>query len=216
MKTTIVLCALFATALAINIKCDFKMRFVFHPFLHQYTCIVREMTSVESISVEEVTGRHLQGKSNADVRQISFGYYLSNFNDLSFIPQNITNHFSNIIGMEFWNNCKIKSLSGDELLNYHDLEFFAIFHNPIDKIPGNLFRNNQKLKLIAFDNNKITKVGSNLFDGLNNLIGVIFKRNSCIDESFGSKMSLTELIEKLKQDCPYPEDLDYTVTKNLE
>jgi hypothetical protein len=122
MKAIIVLPLLFSTITAINIACIYRTGLFFKPFGEQYTCIAKNVTSKEVKSLEEVTGAHMDGKSNADVKQIIFGHWSAC--DLDYVPQNIDKQFPNFIGLGFSIECVFKTLTGDELNDYHNLEWF--------------------------------------------------------------------------------------------
>jgi Leucine rich repeat len=201
MKAIMVLTTLIITVSAIDIECEFRMAQSLL-MLDLYACRVINLTLTDSKSLEIVTGDHLSRKSNADVKEI---YFTNHPCDLDFIPQNIHKHFPNIILIEF-DNCKIRSLTGDELKDYVNLEKFSIDSNGIRMIPGSLFQNNPKMKYISFIDNKITKVGSNLLTRLEHLTYVDFKYNNCISKSADNRTSVLELVEELKEKCAYPED----------
>jgi hypothetical protein len=202
MKTILVLAALFSTTLAFNIECDFELRKIWDQFGELYSCRVTSVTFTDSKSIEAVTGTHLDGKSNADVRQVFFGWYPTKF-VVDFIPPNIDAFFPNFIGIEIA-SCKIHALNGDELKNYPNLEFFEIDDNEIVSIPGNLFEFNPKMKAVRFDSNKIAHIGSNLFSGLAELNTANFSSNACIDEPIivNDRAQIVSFIETLKEKCP--------------
>jgi Leucine-rich repeat (LRR) protein len=201
MKTLLVLAILIATINAINIECEFKTRFWWYQFGQLYTCEVKSIELTGSHLVETVAGIHRSGKSNDDVKQIWFGYkYLCGIN---YIPQNIHKHFPSIIGILFYNNCTIQSLTGDELKDYVNLEWFDINRNSIERIPGNLFENNRKLKAVGFENNNITNVGYKLLSGLEHLTSASFAGNKCTNEFFHlNRARLEPFIANLEKHCP--------------
>jgi hypothetical protein len=211
MKSFLVFTALIVIVSAVNIECEFGMKVWYVEFGKLYTCIVKSITLTGSKSLEIVTGDHKSGKSNADVKQIWFGWEYPCYG-LDFIPQDIHKHFPNIIGITFW-ECNIKSLTGDELKDYVNLEWFTICDNPIDKIPGSLFNHNPKIKHVSFFNSNITKVGSNLLTGLDHLTTADFGKNSCIDKRVTqNRAKILEFIEDLKRQCAYPDDPSIATT----
>jgi uncharacterized coiled-coil protein SlyX len=206
MRTVIVLTLLISTIFAFDIECEFKKINHFTQFGEQYTCDVKNIILTGSRSLETVTGTHLQGFSDAHVKQISFGFSTKNCGVLSFIPENIEKRFTNFIGIGFW-SCPIGSLTGSELKTYPNLEYFFMAHSPVDKIPGNFFENNRKLKLIGFWDCKVTKVGSNLLAGLQNLQTAYFDKNNCINAQVkDNRAEVLKLISKVQQLCPYAEE----------
>jgi hypothetical protein len=210
MKTVFVLALLFATISAVKIECEFKMTKWWDQFGELYTCKVKSVTMTGSSSLGIVDGAHHIGKSNADVKQILFGY--GEQCDLDYIPQNIHKTFPNLIGMGFYFKCRIQTLTGDELADYVKLEWFNIASNTIDKIPGSLFQSNPKMRLVSFYSNKIDKVGSSLLTGLTHLTEAHFADNICITERASNRAAVIQLIDKLKIRCPYADDPSQTTT----
>jgi Leucine rich repeat len=162
-------------------------------------------------SLKNVIGDHRSEKSSADVKQIYFGHGYPC--GLTFVPQDIHKHFPNIIGIGFNVNCNIQSLTGNELKDYVNLEWFTIRNNSLDKIPASLFQNNPNLKYIDFSGNKISKVGSNLLTGLEQLTTTYFNGNVCINKYVhNNRTGVLEVIEELEQKCSYPEDPNCATT----
>jgi ribosomal protein L32 len=213
MKTILVLPLLFTTIVAISIECDFEMKIIFNTFSSMYTCCVKTVVLTDGKSLETVTGTHEKGKTNADVKQLSFGWPLENCQNLDFVPQNIHKHFPNIIGIFFAKSCNFRALTGEELIDLPNLEWFSIKHNLIDKIPGSLFQSNRKLKAVDFGNNKITKVGPNLFNGLEDMTHILFNHNVCLKNGYAqNKDEVAQYVQKLKEMCPFEEDASCLAT----
>jgi hypothetical protein len=200
MKTILVLWTLFSTINAVKVVCKFEMAKYYLPIGEVYTCDVKNVTMTGSQVLEAVTGTHLAGKSNADVKQFYFG---PNCNKITFIPKNITNLLPKMKGLGFSGDCYIEALTGDELNGYNNLEWFYIASNPIERIPGNLFQNIPKIKVVGFSNTNITRVGAELLSGLDSLVTAFFHANPCINEmAINNRTGVLHLIENLKQTCP--------------
>jgi hypothetical protein len=205
MKTILVLPLLFTTIAAISIECDFEMMDINVLFGDLYTCTVKTITMTGNKSLETVTGTHCSGKTNSDVKQVLFGWSES-CSSMGFIPQNIHKLFPNFIGMRFYGTCNIQALTGDELRDYENLEWFEIEFNPVDKIPGSLFRTNRKLKVVSFFGTAITKVGPNLLTGLEHLTSATFGGKCTSMGVYEDRAGILNVIEKLKEQCPYDDD----------
>jgi hypothetical protein len=203
MATFIIFTVVFAAVSAFNIDCNYEMWKAWD-FPIQYSCKVMNITLTGSKSLENVTGTHKYLKGNSNVKQFNFGYDAGNCKKLNFIPQNIDKHFPNFIGMLFY-DCHIMTLTGDELKDYVNLEWFAIERDLIETIPSGLFVNNLNLNFVSFYNNHIAHVGPELFDGLEGLTSIGFLKNVCIDEQTTgkSRSEAVQFIEKLKAECPY-------------
>jgi hypothetical protein len=203
MRILLVLPLLFATITAIRIECHFEISNAWSHFDWLYSCDVTKIELTGSTSIQAVTGTHKYGKTYKDVKLIKFSWPAVDCSHLHFIPQNIDRYFKNIIGLAFY-FCKLKDLTGDELKDLHNLEWFSVHHDPIDRIPGNLFENNRKLRFVSFYSDNITKVGPDLLSGLEHLEMVDFRKNACIDEEFKKKnrTGVGDFVEKLRQKCP--------------
>jgi Leucine-rich repeat (LRR) protein len=216
MNTILVLGAVIITVGAIKIECNFKMDQLWSQFGYLYTCDVRSITLTDDKSLETMTGMHLSGRSDTDVKLISFGYKYYSC-DLTYIPSDLHERFPNLIAIGLYEKCNIQSLIGDELKDYVNLEWFEIYKNPIDKIPGSLFENNPKLKAVYFNENKINNIESNLLTGLDHLTSAEFKENICINKSvYQNRTGVLELIEELSKNCAHPKDPSTTIKVNLD
>jgi hypothetical protein len=143
-----------------------------------------------------VYGEHETDKSDLNIEVIHF----QNSSDLSFIPQGVTNFFTNIIGI-FIERCGIKNLIGDELNEYSKLVWFALTYADVEYIPGNFFAKNLNLNFLWITDSKIKHIGENFFEPLQFLVWVDFLNNSCVNEiAFDDQ--ITDLVEKIKVCCP--------------
>jgi Leucine rich repeat len=200
MKTAIVLSLLFSAITAIHINCAIKFVTISGQFKDSCTCFVTSITSMENRSLESVNGTVRDGERNSDVKLV---YFAQNTETLTFIPQNIHKFFPNLVGIAFVESCNIDALTGDELKDYVNLEWFFLTYNPIKKIPGNLFENNKKLKGVDLRLNNITHVGAGLLSGLDHLNTVFFEGNDCIDENVVlNRAAIGKFIENLRDKCP--------------
>jgi hypothetical protein len=157
--------------------------------------------SDKSTHITGVGGSHSSGKSNADVKMITFGRSDGCPENLQKIPKGFLNHFPNLIGLYF-KNCPISTLNDDELDEYPNLQYYLHIGSNLTKIPGNFFKSTLNMKYISFSFNEIKNVGANLLDHLKSLQQVWFYENFCIDKYVESSMQVPALIEELRQKCP--------------
>jgi cell division protein FtsB len=212
MKTILVLLALFSAITALEIHCGFQMEHWWTQIGNQYSCKVITIFLTGNKSLERVTGIHDIERSNDDVKQIVFGSP-GNCSFIDFVPQDIHSHFPNLIGIAFEENCMISTLNGDELKDYSNLEWFSMYGNPVERIPGNFFEFNPKVRLAHFSWNQISQVGSSLFSGLQNLTTASFLANPCISESvYQNRTGILQLIQHLREKCVDPYDWTTTTT----
>lgn len=173
-----------------------------------YVC---EVTSADfsdnSTHITGYNGTHLSGNSSFDVGIVEFNcdYYSLNFTT---IPKGFLEIFPNKKGL-FFESCPINVLNGDELDEYPNLKFFAIYYSNLTRVPGNLFNKTPDLVFVYFALNQIQHVGNGLLDHLQNLQEAYFFGNICISKIASNPSEIPALIEALRQNCP---DIETTPT----
>jgi hypothetical protein len=218
MKTVIVLCVLFSAVSGIFFECEFYQWTSYNQFGNVYSCWVPSISLTGNKLVEGITRASISQKTNPSVKEVVFGWdgWSTSCTGLDFIPQNIHNYFPNFNGLGFYSGCPIKALTGEELKDYHNLEWFQLRYSLIEAIPGNLFQNNHKLKLVDFRFNKIAKVGSGLLNGLQHLNSAYFDHNTCINNQVDqNRAQVLALLQELKEKCEVlAESTTKTATEN--
>jgi hypothetical protein len=141
---------------------------------------------------------------------IDFGVQ-SNCSEISSIPSGISSYFPNFTAIYFI-NCGINFLSGSELEEYPQLEWFGLYRSELERIPGNFFEPTRNLKFVNFNSNQISRVGENLLDGLENLERVYFNNNICINKYATNSTGIEEIIENLRVNCADVETTTFTTT----
>lgn len=188
-----------ATASGIPIRCRFNDDIVYSKIGRAYTCEVISLNLTDSSNyITDISGNHLRGKSNSDVKVVSFRNFCS---DLTFVPKGISSFFANIIGLTF-TSCGIDHLIGDELLEYSNLQYWSILYSKVSRIPGYFFATNQNLLFVQFGFNEIENVGEGLLDNLQSLTYANFIQNICINKFAENQSQITSLIEILRDECP--------------
>jgi Leucine rich repeat len=206
MKTLIVLGALISSAFGLNIDCIFQDTALAAGFGAAYSCNVFSFTLTGSNSLLHVHGFHQAGRNHSHVRQIRFGGNVLCHN-LNFIPLRVTNAFPNLIGMFLGPGCSIHNLTGEELSNYRNLEFFSVANNLIETVPSKLFEFNANLRYVDFGDNRIRQVGWNLLPHLDNLVTLYFNGNVCINRyATDSRAGVLDLIERVRINCADPDE----------
>jgi hypothetical protein len=151
--------------------------------------------------VTGVSGNHLSGRSNNDVKGI-----LIQFQPLDFIPQNITGFFKNIQGYRM-TYMPIKIITKFDLQQFPDLRHLTLnFNDNLEVIDGDLFAFTPKVVFIDLDYNKITNVGPNLISHLN-VSELRFYRNLCIDQVARNASETLDLTRSLAHLCPPSADM---------
>lgn len=162
-----------------------------------YECKVNSYSEEDTETLTSANGNHLGGESNSDVKGIHFDLRDKN---LDYIPNGLNKTFSNIIAI-YVKGGKISRLNGEELSAYKNLQYFGMRDNPLEYVPGNLFRNNPKIKTIDFYNNGIKYVSYGVLDRLYYLRYVDFSLNACINQRASSASAVGSLKNNLREKC---------------
>jgi Leucine rich repeat len=147
-------------------------------------------------AVTGVSQNHLSGKSDSDVKGITF-----NNQPMNFIPRNLSKYFKNIQGLEI-QSASLKAVSKDDLQQFPDLRLIYFYNNLLKTLEDDLFSYNPKLQHINFSTNKITKVGPNLLGSLKCLRQAEFSCNICIDQNAQTPSEIFDLTRNVAMKCP--------------
>lgn len=196
----VIFLGLLSSSQAISIDCFYTtVNWTF--FGNMYTCEVTSLSNNDNLTdITNVTGSHLWGFNNFDVKVLFFNQNCAN---LPTIPRNIADIFPNFIGMHFRRCTGLPPLHGDELVIYPKLQMFGLVENlRLTQLPGHLFSNNRFMIRVIFSNNQLMEVGRGLLDPLINLRSASFANNICINQTAESRLDIPALIETLRTDCP--------------
>lgn len=164
-----------------------------------YTCAPTIDISKGTETVVDVTGEHLDGRTNADVAYL----FVMNQNVLDRIPSGIEQFFPNLMGMQ-WYLGSLTALRAEDLEPFRNLIELVVWDNRIVLIDGNLFQHNPNLKKIYFQNNLLEHVGQDLLTGLSKLDTADFMNNPCINVRATTRAEIQELNHQLPIMCPQP------------
>lgn len=184
-----------ASVSGIYIECDFYDDSL-NVIGEVYTCHTISMNfSGNSTHITGYSGQHLSGRSSADVKAV----YLES-NDLRVVPKGLLNFFPNKIAL-FIAHSHVVTLIGDELVEYPNLQWWAIGGTNVFRVPGNLFASNPQMRYIGFSLNQIEHVGDGFLDNLKYLEEV-FWYEPCIAHWAQNSSQIPALIEALRHECP--------------
>lgn len=108
-----------------------------------YTCEVTVASITEPhTDIANFKGRHILGKSNIDVKAISFKH-----TQVKYFPRRISDFFPNLIALQI-ENCGLTSISRRDLNGLQNLNDVSIFDNDLVELPNDLFKNFDKLTMI--------------------------------------------------------------------
>lgn len=142
-------------------------------------------------ALEVVSGTHLSGKVNSDVRSV----YVEN-QEIDFIPVFIEKFFPHLTGLQFYNT-KLKAISAEDLKPFPNLKVLALPINNLVTLGDDLFKYTTNLQYIDFSLNQLQHVGSNLLESLEELREARFKSNPCVNFHATTPEQVLELKSKL-------------------
>jgi len=139
-----------------------------------YSCKI-EGQSITASTALKIQGKHEQGKSLKDVKEVIF-----NGCKLSKIPQGLTALFPFMEDLSVWSS-NLRTINKKELREYKFLKRIFICSSNIQYIPGDLFDGFNNLEEISFAGNEIKIIEPTVLDGLRKLRHVNFSRNPNYD-----------------------------------
>lgn len=197
-----------------KLKCKF-FDFKWDGKVPKYTCFVNYAWIIKpNVVIEEITGEHIDGRSNEHVEAIWFRKAL-----LEFFPQGLGKVFPALKYFQI-ENCRLKKISCQDLIGLERLEYFYLPMNELTSVPSDLFILMPNLKKISFYRNKLQVVGSKLMQRIApNLIYADFGENTSINAFFNPhpidgqipEVSIEKLMEKIDQQCETPSSDDKTL-----
>lgn len=161
-----------------------------------YSCQSRRIIPSISESVVNVTGSHLEGRSNADVS----GLIVDNQQDFNRIPRNIEAFFPNLTFLR-WLSGDLTSIVSDDLKPFPALAALVLGHNKIFSLNGDLFQHTPKMIVISFSDNVIEHVGFDLLTNLSGLTHAYFANNICINQNAETPEEMENLLRHLSIHC---------------
>lgn len=181
------------------LECNFRMAQI--PFVQRiYTCEDPRVVSFgDGKNIVEITGNHLEGMGNFDVR----GFHTrSNYPaNLTEFPRNIGDFFPNMVYLGMLNT-SIASVPSESLRFMASLEFFSFSHSDVTSLDGDLFALTRNLRWIWIDHHPLQHVGQGLLTGLSRLQRVDMDHNTCIDQRALSEGQIQDLKRDLLIQCP--------------
>jgi hypothetical protein len=209
MKKSI-LVAVFAAFLGIKAVKSFVIDCTFREVENLFLGIVYECDthslpqSSTNPSITGVTGTHIEGKTDADVTSI----FIRGNITLSFVPR-VGSVFPNLIAYLLWDPVGFDTLHGDEFDDLPRLEYLDIYRSKLTTISSRLFEATPNIVFVDLQGNTIERVGHDLFTPLNTtqLQVVYFNDNRCIDQRGNSQAEIISLIENLRVQCPFDDEV---------
>lgn len=190
----LLLSSFISLAQLVTLKCNFEM-----DAYKDYTCFAKnfEITSKDDQTITEVSGVHLEGKSNADVK--AFGVKDTT---IKFFPKDLAKYFPKleIVDIE---NSELSEITKSDLEQFgENLRTLFLAENDIENIDQNTFQSNPQLNSINLDGNHIKYVDSGAFTKLKNLVALQFENNVCFSKSIRDVAEKTSIVgRKIEKEC---------------
>lgn len=179
---------------AIVLDCNFKL--VFSGNLGNiYTCNPSVVNSGSLRLIEELKGKHHDGKSNCDV----LGFYVLK-QTLNHIPRNLASYFPKLRTIWIYES-NLKTISAQELKSFPELIELGLYSNKLKILDGDLFRFTKKINWIHLFNNSLEQVGSDLLTDMTVLGYINLDQNTCVNRTASSILEVQALNKELPIMC---------------
>lgn len=167
---------------SIKINCVFR-----DDMFDVYGCFVLNLTisSRDDRTITEISGSHLRGRTNEDVKSFNSG-----FKNVNFFPLGITKIFPNLESFDFQNSNLLEIRSSDLEQFGGNLKQIWLSGNKIEFLEENLFKFNLNLEVIDLHTNKIAYIDDGTFAGFSKLKALNLNSNPCINRSEGVSDSI--------------------------
>lgn len=155
-----------------------------------------QVTSIDNRTIMNVTGIHLKGKSNNDVK-----YFKSDGNLVKYFPIGLTVIFKNLETVEISNSSLIEVNNSDLQQFGTNLKTFWTLHNMLEVLDADLFKFNPNLERISFFDNRLRHVENGIFTNLKNLWRLRFDNNLCVSDFAVNKTAIMKLVYEVEKKC---------------
>lgn len=183
--------AIFAVsgATALVLECDFKEHRSYWGL--KYACVAKNLkTTLSDRKVTEVTGTHLDGKTNKDVKKV-----LIQHQNCPYLPTNLGSHFENLEVLYVMKS-NVSHLTNDDLTGLK-LKIFDVSYNPIKRLHKDYFNGQDLIEIISFYDCELNYVEKGVLDPLVNLKEGHFQFNECVDYRGDDEGLLGDLRQEL-------------------
>lgn len=125
-----------------------------------YHCVIKN-ASIANINTKiTISGNHVCGKTNEDVRVIKFEN-----STVHYFPIGLAQPFSNLRALEM-NRCGLKRITKDDLKGFEMLNDIFFDGNELEYLPGDLLSDFKYLKEVSFHGNHIKYIGAGFLDNV--------------------------------------------------
>jgi hypothetical protein len=160
---------------SIKLTCDFEI----HDNL--YTCFPQksfQVTEKSDRTITEVDGKHLEGKSLADVVK-----FQSKGNVIKYFPEKLATFLPKLENIDI-SSAKLQEVKREDFQPFGSrLKAIKLTHNEITSLEPGLFQHNINLETINLSDNQIKYVGEGALASMKfHLISISFYNNHCYND----------------------------------
>lgn len=183
---------LLEAAFAKVLECDYTMQ-TSHWGV-DYACVPNEFqTSLQDRKVTDVTGEHIPGKANTDVKKL----YIKKLN-CAYLPLNVGKFFKNLETLYVMKS-NVQHLIDGDLDGLTNLKVFDVSHNPIESLSSGFFKGHDTIEIISFYDCNLKSIAADALTPLTNLREAHFQYNVCVD--FYDTSNIFQLVREIKRNC---------------
>lgn len=194
MKTVVYFTSIICLSQAVTFTCRYSIGQPRAIIGSVYEC--NPIVAASGTVLENVTGTHLENKTNADVE---FLYIVQQ--NLTYVPSNIETFFPNLKGIQYYIS-NLQQISANDLKPFPQLLLFYVHTGFITSLDADLFKHTPDLQWLGFFRNKIEHIGVNLLGNLTGLQHIHLGENPCIDTYANHPDTIIELNQQLPILCP--------------
>lgn len=145
-----------------------------------------------------VSNNHLPGKTNLDVKMISFVPYRT----LDRFPMKLAKHFPNLEVLRI-PVTRLTHIDKEHLRGLKNLRIFYLGYNKLTSLDGDLFLYTPNIEYFAFNQNPLSHIGHGLLDNLPHL-RILHGEPKCgVDNVWdGNQAKIEEFKRILAKSCP--------------
>jgi len=184
MQVITIFLAVIASSAATTLNCHFTRNVVFG-----YVCEIRNVELIEGSDVTIGHADHEEGKTDADVKMVSFIK-----SSVGFLPNQVFTIFPNVEILDLL-EVNLLKWNRDFLKNAKNLKRIWLAKNEIEELGDNSFMGASALENLILRDNKITKISEKAFNGLVQLKSLELQNNLMTSLNMNVFSSLKKLKE---------------------
>jgi hypothetical protein len=142
-----------------------------------------------------VVGKHYEGKSHDDVKQVFF-----DFQNCPYLPLDIGKFFTNL-EIFYLKKSNVQHILPGDLESLDKLNVFDVSHNPVEEIPKDFFAGHETITKISFYDCHLKEVEKGALEPLKNLDTAYFDYNECINAKKESVSGMQSFIANVYEKC---------------